>query len=491
VTNNGVYKIPDVFATNLSYELVGTNTPSESKLSLKHHDRSGNNTLYLGTALGVYTINDDITEWQTFDNNLPNVAIRDLEINEEDAILYAATYGRGVLVTDIPRQLPPKDVRTVSIENPSGFNCDTNVSPTIVIKNQGLDVLTTATVNYNFDGGANQVYNWSGALNSEETTTILLPISTLDIGEHTMYIEVTTANDAYPTNNNLSTSFSVNASSSNPTLVNSFENTEDALLAYNQTGTGSLWTIDTPNKTLLNSAGTGNLAYITGTSGNYPDNTTSYLYTNCYDLTQITTPVLTFKMAFDIEEGWDYLLMEYSTDHGENWEILGSASDPNWYNSASSSNGIPGSQWTGEGEDSNSLGGTNATIHDYSYDLSAFASESNIVFRFVFKSDQSVAEEGVMIDDLTITGVLSNNDEEFKNEVSIFPNPSQGLFNIKWPSNEETKIEVFNYLGQKIFEEQRVTSGSYTLDLNRKSKGIYLVKIQSQGKVAHKKIILN
>ena len=57
---------------------------------------------------------------------------------------------------------------------------------------------------------------------------------------------------------------------------------------------------------------------------------------------------------------------------------------------------------SGEGEDSNALGGTNATIHDYSYDLSAFSSESNIAFRFRFRSDPGTVEEGVMIDDLVV-----------------------------------------------------------------------------------------
>ena len=137
VTNNGVYKVPDIFTANPSFESVGVNVPSEAKLSLKHHERSGNNTLYLGTALGVYTINDDSSTWETFDNNLPNVAIRDLEINEEDSKLYAATYGRGVLISDIPRQLPPSDVRLLSIQNLDGVLCGQSVVPELTIKNQG------------------------------------------------------------------------------------------------------------------------------------------------------------------------------------------------------------------------------------------------------------------------------------------------------------------------------------------------------------------
>ena len=317
-----------------------------------------------------------------------------------------------------------------------------------------------------------------------------LPLSSLSLGSHTINVEVTTDNDAYDVNNTISSSFTINRSSSNPTIVNSFENVGDELISENVGSDNSLWEIAVPSKTLLNAAATGTQAYVTGATGNYSNNTTSYLYTNCYDLTQVSGPVLSFKMAFDIEQNWDYLLVEYSTDSGENWQILGSASDPNWYNSSSTANGIPGNQWTGEGEDSNPLGGTNATIHDYSYDLGAFNSESNIVFRFKFFSDSGVNEEGAMIDDLAVTGVLSVNDEEFSNVVSIFPNPSSDLFNIKWPNNENTSITVFNYIGQKIFEQKDITSGSYSLDMNQKSKGLYIVRISSNGRNAIKKIIL-
>ncbi|MFD2568442.1 T9SS type A sorting domain-containing protein [Pseudotenacibaculum haliotis] len=495
VTNNGAYKVANAVGPSwtFTWQTIGTNAPSESKLSIKHHARSGNNTIYMGTSLGVYFMNDDDTEWQTYDNNLPNVAIRDLEINEEDAKLFAATYGRGVFVSDIPRQLPPVDVKIVSIDHPTeGINCNSTFTPQLTIKNQGVDVLTNATINYSFDGGTALNYDWNGSLNSEQTTVISLPeISITDLGVHTINVEVTATNDAYDTNNTLEEGFKINDVSVNPTIANSFENASDALLTENVGSTSnSLWEIGTPNKTLLNSAGNGTQAYLTGVSGNYPNGVTSYLYTNCYDLSQITNPVLSFKMAFDIEENWDYLLVEYSTDGGNNWQTLGSASDPNWYNSSSTANGIPGNQWTGEGEDSNSLGGTNATVHDYSYNLAAFTSESNMIFRFKFFADTGTNEEGVMIDDMVVNGTLSTNDEEFSNTVSVSPNPSSSQFNIRWPNNEKTKITVYNYMGQKVFEKKGITSGSYPLDLGTRSKGLYILKINSNGKVATKKIIL-
>lgn len=44
-----------------------------------------------------------MAQWEPFDTNLPNVSVRDLEINLIDSKLIAATYGRGIWQTDIPQ----------------------------------------------------------------------------------------------------------------------------------------------------------------------------------------------------------------------------------------------------------------------------------------------------------------------------------------------------------------------------------------------------
>ncbi|SNR14292.1 T9SS type A sorting domain-containing protein [Tenacibaculum jejuense] len=104
VTNSSVFKADNLSLFIPVFTNITGNLPSENKTVLKHHDESGNNTVYLGTNLGVYFINDDLSEWQTFDNNLPNVQVTDLDISEKDSKLYAATYGRGIFVTNIPKQ---------------------------------------------------------------------------------------------------------------------------------------------------------------------------------------------------------------------------------------------------------------------------------------------------------------------------------------------------------------------------------------------------
>lgn len=101
VTQTKVVRVTNISASFPTKTTIGTNTPSEDLTALVLHKGSSKNSLYLGTTLGVYFINDDLTEWQAFDTNLPNTQVRDLEINETESRLYAATFGRGVYYSAI------------------------------------------------------------------------------------------------------------------------------------------------------------------------------------------------------------------------------------------------------------------------------------------------------------------------------------------------------------------------------------------------------
>ena len=97
----------------------------------------------------------------------------------------------------------------------------------------------------------------------------------------------------------------------------------------------------------------------------------------------------------------------------------------------------------------------------------------------------------MVVDDLVINGeTLSVNYQDFSNAVYISPNPSNNIFNIKWPNDKETSINVYNLLGQKVHEKNKISSGSYLLDLGSYKKGIYILNINSNGQTTSRKIIL-
>lgn len=94
---NKVYKSIDGGATwtNLSLDLP--NIPVNCVVS----QTGTNDGVYIGTDLGVYYTDNNLTQWMPYSNGLPNVIVRELEIQYSSNKLRAATYGRGLWETSI------------------------------------------------------------------------------------------------------------------------------------------------------------------------------------------------------------------------------------------------------------------------------------------------------------------------------------------------------------------------------------------------------
>ena len=98
----------------------------------------------------------------------------------------------------------------------------------------------------------------------------------------------------------------------------------------------------------------------------------------------------------------------------------------------------------------------------------------------------------VAFDDLSWTcysgglGLETLSQKDFK----IYPNPSNGDFNIIFDdANETHSIEIFSLLGQKVFEKNN-TQGS-SISVNNLQKGTYLIKVTKDSKSRTEKIIIN
>ena len=154
-TGGGVFKSIDGGQT---FTNITSGLPNESKFVVRHHPFSTNNSIYVGTALGVYHRNDDINTWEVFSTNLPNVAVTDLEINPYDATITASTYGRSVWQSPIPTiSLPANDADLVKITSPDNSVSCGVISPLISVQNNGTTNITSLAINYNIDGGSNQL----------------------------------------------------------------------------------------------------------------------------------------------------------------------------------------------------------------------------------------------------------------------------------------------------------------------------------------------
>lgn len=460
-----------------------TGLPSIGKNIIVHQGRNTDNPLYLGTDLGVFYRDDSMTSWQPFDINLPNVSVTDLEVNLEDAKLVAATYGRGIWQTDIPVQIPTDDVKFVSIQSPGiDINCGATITPQVEVKNTGTNAITAVTFNYTIDGTPFN-YVWNGSIASNANATVALPAASLSRGVHNLNVTSTITNDAYSDNNSGTISFYINDPGT-VGVVNPFTTPANALISYNDGGSGSQWVRGIRTSGIMTSSG--NTVYTTNLTGNYPDNIKSYLVSQCYNLSNVTNPQISFAMKYDLELNWDIVYVEYSTDFGANWSVLGQMG-PNWYNSdrtqATAGNdcyNCPGAQWTG----------TNVSLTTYSYPLNALNTETNIIFRIVFHSDEAENLRGVNVDDFVISGTLSNQNFEMNNIV-VYPNPSKGIFNISLGNIQPTAIDVYDLTGKVILSKSAIQSSNIetSIDLSNAATGIYFVKITAENQSTVKRII--
>lgn len=84
-----------------NWENISYNLPNLPANTIVYQSDDNTDILYVGMDIGVYYLVDGTKEWKPLISNLPNVIVHELEINTVTKKLYAATFGRGIWVTDL------------------------------------------------------------------------------------------------------------------------------------------------------------------------------------------------------------------------------------------------------------------------------------------------------------------------------------------------------------------------------------------------------
>jgi BspA type Leucine rich repeat region (6 copies)/Secretion system C-terminal sorting domain len=87
-----------------------------------------------------------------------------------------------------------------------------------------------------------------------------------------------------------------------------------------------------------------------------------------------------------------------------------------------------------------------------------------------------------------INATLSNNAFNTLEDINVYPNPSNGIFNFKL--NNDLQIEVYNNLGQLLLSEKMI-SGTNTINIENQAAGIYFLKANDGNNLSTYKIIKN
>ena len=133
----------------------------------------------------------------------------------------------------------------------------------------------------------------------------------------------------------------------------------------------------------------------------------------------------------------------------------------------------------------------------YSVDITNITSDyyvSDFRFKFVFENDggNNIYIDNINLYPVSMTGIVDN---DLENELSLYPNPTNGNTTLKFTSvaNESYNITLLTALGEEV---QSIYSGeliqgeqSFEIDTESLANGVYIVRIESEGRLQTVKLI--
>ena len=92
---NGNKKAMESFNGGQTWSNISTGLPNVPATAIAF-EGNGSDGIYIGTDIGVYYKSSIYPTWVSYNKNLPNVIISDLEVYEDQSLLRIGTFGRGV-----------------------------------------------------------------------------------------------------------------------------------------------------------------------------------------------------------------------------------------------------------------------------------------------------------------------------------------------------------------------------------------------------------
>lgn len=84
-----------------SWTNISTGLPNLPMNTIVYSNGSASDGVYIGADIGVYYMDNSLSAWTPFSTDMPNNAVRDLEIFYPTGKIRAATYGRGTWESDL------------------------------------------------------------------------------------------------------------------------------------------------------------------------------------------------------------------------------------------------------------------------------------------------------------------------------------------------------------------------------------------------------
>ncbi len=274
------------------------------------------------------------------------------------------------------------------IEPKTGCNLSSTDSIKVLIKNLGHQTQQNFDIAFELNSNPAIIETVSDSITYQDS--IIYTFSNTGdfsaVGIHNLKVYTLLANDSNLNNDTLSVQI-LNDTIYQLPYSNDFETVNNGWTA---SGTNSSWEWGVPNGNVIDTAYSGQNAWVTNLNGNYNNLELSYLTSPCFDFSANNgDPRMNFKLIYETEIRFDGFWMEYSLDDGVNWSKIqnSTATSLNWYNNTNLN------FW--EGNSNNNW----LTVENV---LSGLGGEPQVKLRFVFNSDPSTRLEGIGIDNFNI-----------------------------------------------------------------------------------------
>lgn len=404
------------------------------------YDANTDDDIYIGTDQGIYFKNSNLADWESFNQNLPNVIVTELEIHEDDQLIFASTFGRGIWVSDLWQlpELPP-------VANFSFF-------PVVIcegaeVEFQDQSILNQPIWDWQFEGGITTVSTQMNPSVVYENSGVYDVVLTVENENGTDTYTCVDCIHVY-SNEGMELPF-----------VEGFEDSQD-LETLN-------WFVE-PQSSSINWE-ISDEAYASGQQS---------LFLNNFNLDiQSEYEVITQPFNLSAEPGEDnyYLSFKYayaqisgeeddrfriylSDDCGQSWSLKG--------------------DWQA-GDDLISFGnletafipGPNDWIQE-NLELDDVAITENTLIKIWFRNENG---NNIYIDDINIFSGTVSVDQYENLQNKVFPNPFNDFVSFELPNLDSGFLTLHDELGRTVYESNVVDNDN--VDLSKLSKGIYFYKV--------------
>ena len=190
------------------------------------------------------------------------------------------------------------------------------------------------------------------------------------------------------------------------------------------------------------------------------------------DLHNISSAYAQFWTKWEIEDHYDYVVFQASTD-GNSWENLC-------------------------GEQSN-LGSLFQLYEEPLYDgkqvhwvlenvdLSSYLGQ-NVQLRFLLVTDGFVHRDGFYFDNFKIITIKEGavaTTPISSSAFNVYPNPTNSFFTVDLPELEKPSIKVYNTLGRMVYSTSRIESLTHLIQTSSWAPGLYQYQICAEGIPVH------